>query len=121
MKKLAFLILAGVALFAGASAASAEKRCGWIENLSWANWWLLDHDGKWTISERDGYEAEGTENLPDISLNDYVSTEKNFGYACGCLKGVLDADSFRVVQLESIEIKTVDECRADADLPIPDE
>lgn len=121
MKKLAILLLTATAFTVGASGAHAEKRCGWLENPSWGNWWLLDQDGKWIIREKDGYEAEGSENLPDISAGDYVSTNNNYGYACGCLNAIIDADSFRVTQLNFIELKTVDECQANADLPIPDE
>jgi hypothetical protein len=121
MKKLAILVFASATLLAGTSTAFAEKRCGWLENPSWGNWWLLDHDGKWIIREKDGYEAEGSENPPDISTGDYVSTNSTYGYACGCITGIMDADSFRVAQVDFFELKTVEECQADADLPIPDE
>ncbi|WP_010650712.1 DUF4087 domain-containing protein, partial [Vibrio campbellii] len=44
-----FLIVI-LGMFSVLAAAAEETRCGWLENPSPANMWLIDRDGSWDIS-----------------------------------------------------------------------
>jgi hypothetical protein len=37
-----------------AVASALERRCGWLDNPSPANWWLVDKDGTWILMEQGG-------------------------------------------------------------------
>lgn len=99
-------------------ATATETRCGWLENPTPANWWLNDRDGTWVISTQGGEQAEGMENIPDLSSEgEYVSTNGSYGYACACLDVETDSESERIVTIESVEQLPLSVCRADPDLP----
>ena len=36
-----------------------ERRCGWLQNPTPANWWLVDRDGEWILGVQGGYQAPG--------------------------------------------------------------
>ena len=42
-----------------AAAPAPERRCGWLQNPTPANYWLIDRDGEWTIGAQGGYQAPG--------------------------------------------------------------
>jgi hypothetical protein len=54
-------------LFGAHTAAAAERRCGWLENPTPANLWLLDREAEWLLSAQGGYEAQGIDNLRDMT------------------------------------------------------
>lgn len=98
-----------------------EKHCGWLVNPDFRNWSLLDADRKWIISEPDGYEAEGSDKMPDLASGEYTSTSQygSYGYACACVYGKGDYDSSQILSIKRVEMKTLGECEADINLPIP--
>ncbi|MEZ8685958.1 DUF4087 domain-containing protein, partial [Vibrio alginolyticus] len=53
-----FLIVI-LGMFSALAATAEETRCGWLENPSPANMWLIDRDGSWDIS------VQGTSNALD--------------------------------------------------------
>lgn len=121
MKKSATLLFSSIALLAAATAASAEKRCGWVENPTPGNYYLSDRDGRWEISAQGGYEAEGMDRIGDLSAGDYRATNGNYGYACGCATVKSDADSQRIIVIDAFEQKLLADCEADPNLILPDE
>src|SRR5262245_20967552 len=40
----------------GPSTAKFERRCGWVDNPTPSNWWLVDRDGEWEIGLQGGYQ-----------------------------------------------------------------
>ncbi|HYG29015.1 MAG TPA: DUF4087 domain-containing protein, partial [Allosphingosinicella sp.] len=54
----ALLFLAAAAL-AAAPQSPTQRRCGWLDNPTPANWWLTDRDGEWLIGAQGGYQAPG--------------------------------------------------------------
>ena len=66
------VLLAGAAL---AGPAWGETRCGWLQNPTPGNYWLRDSETEWIASAQGGYEAKGMDNIPDLSVRDYVRTE----------------------------------------------
>jgi hypothetical protein len=99
--------------------SGAVRRCGWIQNPTPANWWLVDRDGEWILSAQGGHQAEGMEDMPDLSGEDWVETNGHYGYGCACL--VLEADpaTRRVNRIVSAGPRPLDQCRADRSLPKP--
>jgi hypothetical protein len=40
--------------------SAPQTRCGWLQNPTPANWWLIDRDGEWLIGAQGGYQAPVT-------------------------------------------------------------
>ncbi len=111
------VLITGLSLFTLPSLAS-EIRCGWLQNPTPANWWLIDGDGSWTISAQGGYQAKGMDNLP--SLDDerqYVRTNGYYGYGCACLRVATDSSQMRITRILSGEQLPLRTCRQDPNLP----
>ena len=117
MKKLLLTAaLAGLLLAPGL--AAAENRCGWIHNPTPGNWWLTDRDGQWIMMTQGSYEAPGMENIGDISAGDYVRTNGNYGYACGCMEVDTDGEG-TIARIYSFRQLSIGKCENDAALPSP--
>lgn len=119
MNKPLLFCLSLTALSIGFSASSyaAERRCGWLQNPTPSNWWLVDRDGSWTISVQGGYSAQGMELIPDMTRRDYVTTNGNYGYACACLDVDANRKAMRITRIykgRQLPLKT---CRQDPALP----
>jgi hypothetical protein len=91
--------------------ATAETRCGWFENPTPANAWLVDRDGEWTIAVQGGYQAEG--DWPDFKDNQWVKTNINYGYGCACMKVTTDRADRRILTIHSATAKPLSTCRKD--------
>ena len=113
---IAAVLIAGSAL---AQPAWSETRCGWLQNPTPGNYFLLDSQSEWIASAQGGYEAKGMDNVPDISVREYVRTNGNHGYACVCMNVSVDVQSKRIINIESVSQKRLDDCRRDPKLPKP--
>lgn len=77
--------------------AALELRCGWIENPTPANVWLVDRDGLWIISSQGlDEQAEGDFALPEDN-NVTVFTNRTYGYYCGCMSVTVDKANMRIL------------------------
>jgi len=101
------------------SGQAVEKRCGWLQNPTPANWWLVDRDGSWTISVQGGYQAPGIDNIPDLSQGDYVMTNGYYGYACACLDVTANRRTMRITNIYRAEQLPLVTCEDDPALPEP--
>ena len=117
MKSILLFILLG--LLSGA--ASAETRCGWLQNPSPANWWLVDKDGEWILSQQGRYflSDESWDNMPKIRERDKVRTNRSYGYSCACLKVKTDKAAKRILQVYSGKSLPLKKCKADPALKTP--
>lgn len=116
----ALLLAAALAAFPAIAAApgpAAERRCGWLQNPTPANWWLVDRDGEWTMSVQGGPWAEGMDNLPDMSTRGWVRTNGNYGYGCACMTVVTNRAQHRITRIVSATPLPLRQCRADRRLP----
>lgn len=93
----------------------AQKLCGWISNPTPANWWLEDRSGEWLISAQGGYQADGTDRLPDFK-NQWVRTNGYYGYGCACLTATVDRKERRIVRIVSGQALPLSTCRNDRSL-----
>ena len=114
--KYAFLF---VLLAAAAPGQASEKRCGWLVNPTPANWWLVDRDGEWTMSVQGGYQAQGMEDLPDMSAKGWVRTNGYYGHGCACMTVDTDKTDHRIRRIHSATPLPLKQCRADRRLPKP--
>lgn len=112
---LAFLLAA--AALAASPAAPIERRCGWIDNPTPANWSLVDRHGDWTIMVQGGYQAEGWEDMPSMTTRGWKKTNGHYGYGCGCMKVTTDRSSHRIIRILSATPLPLRTCQRDRHLP----
>jgi hypothetical protein len=102
------------------SSQAIEKRCGWVQNPTPANWWLVDRVGWWTMGIQGGYQAPGMDNLPDFTEGEYVATNGSAGgYACACMDVNTDRRRMKITRIYSVEQLPLSRCRRDRTLPSP--
>ncbi|MBW4681037.1 MAG: DUF4087 domain-containing protein [Microcoleus vaginatus WJT46-NPBG5] len=97
--------------------SAEETRCGWLHNPTPGNWLLRDRDNNWIISRQGGYQAEGTDNIPNFNAQEYVKTNRLYGYGCACLDVETDSNTGKILTIQSGEILPLNACRTDPDLP----
>ena len=112
-------ILIALALIGAAPLEAAERRCGWLHNPTPANWWLVDRSGEWLLGVQGGYQAAGTDNMPDMSTRGWVMTNGSHGYGCACMTVTTDRKSMRVVEVLAAKPVPLRQCRGDRRLPRP--
>ena len=96
------------------AAAVLETRCGWFENPTPANAWLVDRDGEWLIGAQGGYQADG--DWPDFKDSQWVKTNINYGHGCACMKVTTDRSAMRILAITSATAKPLSTCRKDNSL-----
>ncbi|MGQ0588249.1 MAG: DUF4087 domain-containing protein [Sphingosinicella sp.] len=107
--------LALVAL--GAIQSQPERRCGWLQNPTPANWWLVDRDGEWLIGAQGGYQAPGMDNMPDMTTRGWVRTNGYYGHGCACMTVETDRRTMRITRIRSASPVPLSQCRRDRRLP----
>ena len=113
-----FMLLA--AALAGTSHPVAAQRCGWLENPTPANWSLIDREGEWLIGMQGGYQAPGSDDMPDMSTHGWVqSNVGGHGYGCACMTVTTNRRDHRVTRVLSARPVPLRQCRADPHLPRP--
>ncbi|WP_145518434.1 DUF4087 domain-containing protein [Yersinia mollaretii] len=90
-----------------------ETRCGWLDNPTPSNLWLIDKDAEWTISKQGGHIALGIDKIKDFPDDQYIHTNGNYGYGCACL--VVDVDKTNKVITTIYGAKNIDisQCQND--------
>lgn len=104
-------------LAAAPNPPGTERRCGWLQNPTPANYWLIDRDGEWTISAQGGYQAPGMDEMPDMTTGGWVRTNGNYGYGCACMTVSTDRATMRITRVHAAEPRPLRQCRADRRLP----
>jgi len=113
------LVLAGFFLLSTIALADTETRCGWISSPTPGNYWIDDADGRWIISTQGGYQAEGVENLAYPEDDQYVDTNGNYGYFCGCITASTSRHEMKVVSIRRSKAKRLKDCLKDPKLDKP--
>lgn len=114
--------ISGIFIMVFAVTAHAETRCGWFENPTPSNYYLVDEDAVWELSTQGGRTAEGFFDLPaeasDDLADEWVKTDGNYGYGCACIDGEFGtADSREVIRVISMETQTLKQCEDNPALP----
>ncbi|MGI9920226.1 DUF4087 domain-containing protein [Vibrio owensii] len=122
------LLIVILGTFSALAATAEETRCGWLENPSPANMWLIDRDGSWDIS------VQGTSNaLDDKSMellyqataneNEFVRTNRNYGFSCACLTVDVDEETNSITTIYKSKQLPLKQCLEDIsitkDIPLP--
>ena len=102
-------------------AFAKENRCGWIQNPTPGNYWLDDSEGMWVLmTQGSDEEPLGMENFPDISTGDYVASNGNYGYTCGCIQAETerstdsqDSAVGRITAIYGVKLLPLKKCLAD--------
>ena len=98
--RILFLILA---ILCCINTYAAETRCGWLENPSPANTWLIDKDGSWTITMQGMVfiDDESEEQLSHAFANDneFVRTNRDYGFSCACLTVDTDKKAHKIKKI----------------------
>jgi Protein of unknown function (DUF4087) len=118
MKKSLIIALGFLSALSLSASAEAENRCGWIQNPTPGNWWLTDAQGDWTIMTQGSYEAEGMDQIGDISAGDYIATNGNYGYGCACMDVESDGQG-TITRINSFRQLRLAKCERDSALPAP--
>ena len=108
-----------LALLAAGQSRPAETRCGWLQNPTPANWWLVDRDGEWLLGAQGGYQAPGMDEMPDMSTAGWAEVNGSYGYGCACLRVTVDPRTHRVTRLISARPVPLRQCQADPHLRRP--
>lgn len=93
-----------------------KMRCGWLDNPTPSNLWLVDKDAEWVISKQGGYEALGIDKLKDFADDQYVHTNGNYGHGCSCL--VVDVDKIDKTIRKIYSAKNIEVARCQSDRKI---
>jgi hypothetical protein len=104
---------------APASALVTDRRCGWLTNPTPGNWWLFDGHGEWILSTQGGPQAQGFDDMPDMSLAGWVETNGHYGYGCACMTLTYQPGTLQVARIAAVKAKPLGQCRADRRLPRP--
>lgn len=113
------LILSILATATAAQSSPVETRCGWLQNPTPANWWLVDRDGEWVLGVQGGYQAPGMDNMPDMSTAGWVEVNGHYGYGCACMRVTVDPRTRRVTRLHSARPVPLRQCQSDRNLRRP--
>jgi uncharacterized protein DUF4087 len=108
---------ATAAAIAAANPSAVERRCGWLQNPTPANWWLTDRDGEWLIGAQGGYQAPGMDEMPDMSTAGWVEVNGHYGYGCACMDVTTDRRERLITRIVSARPVPLRQCRADRRLP----
>ena len=111
------LILSLALMAAPAPAPASERRCGWLQNPTPANFWLIDRDGEWLIGAQGGYQAPGMDEMPDMSTRGWIETNGHYGHGCACMTVTTDRRTRRVTRILSARPVPLSQCRNDRRLP----
>jgi len=110
------LLLIALAAAAGPQ-SRAETRCGWLQNPTPANWWLIDRDGEWTLAVQGGYQAPGMDDMPDMTTRGWSDVNGHHGYGCACMSVTTDRARMRITRIISARPVPLSQCRRDRRLP----
>jgi hypothetical protein len=97
---------------------SAEKRCGWLDNPSPANLWLIDGDSDWILSRQglDFLTDDSNNNMPTIDDKEFVRTNVNYGFSCVCLTVKTNKESSKILEVYSSEQLLLKQCLEDPNI-----
>lgn len=99
------------------AAKVTERRCGWLHNPTPGNWWLIDGEGEWILAVQGGKQVEGMDDIPDMTANDWRTTNGSYGYGCACMMVTSVAGGMEVERIADVQPKPLEQCRADKALP----
>ena len=96
---------------------AGELLCGWFDNPTPANAWLIDRQGEWLIGVQGGHQASG--DWPRFRSSRWVRRNGHYGHGCACLRVLTDASTHTVTTILSSWSRPLAICRSDSTLTEP--
>jgi uncharacterized protein DUF4087 len=96
-----------------------ETRCGWFDNPTPANIWLMDSEAQWVIGEQGGYQVPGDWNWPRFKRGQWVPAPGHvgsYGYGCACFQLRVNKQTHQVLEIKSVRPRPLSACRKDPKL-----
>jgi hypothetical protein len=119
MKRLLVISISFIA-FSVITVEAKENRCGWYENPSPGNLWLVDSKGTWILSTQGDSGSKLTEKdfkkLPKFPKSQYITTQASYGYGCVCMIVDTDGDQ-NIVKIYKSRSLRLSSCLLDKNLP----
>jgi hypothetical protein len=112
-------IVSLVAALVASSAFAAEVElktqtlCGWFENPTPANIFLIDRSGEWTIGIQGGQQIEDDWPWPKFNDSQWIKNNGHYGYGCACITGVVNVSTRDVISISSSRAQSLNICRTD--------
>jgi len=103
----------GIMLCISPISFAKETRCGWLDNPTPSNLWLIDKDGEWNISKQGGHEALGLDKIKDFSEKQYIRTNGSYGRGCSCLVVDVDTKNKTISKIYSAKNIDISRCQSD--------
>lgn len=117
-KKIIFVFLS---TFMTAPLIAKEYRCGWLLNPTPANFYFIDKEGEWGLSEQgmsSPLSDQSWDNMPESNDNEFVRINGNYGFSCVCLNVKTNKKNRRILEIykksKSLLLKR---CLEDRELP----
>ena len=115
MRKILFAVL--IIAFSSTNSFAKEKRCGWFQNPTPANAWLIDRDGEWIVSYQGGHQAQG--DWPVFADHQWVKTNIHYGYGCACLTVDVNRRTKYIKKIYSAKALDLSVCKRDKSIKSP--
>ncbi len=102
------------------SSVSPEQRCGWFENPTPNNAWLIDRDRTWLIASQSAEAPEIEGEWPSgFGKDQWVrSNVGSYGYGCVCMDVVSDPASGWITRIVDSQAQALAVCLEDRSLPL---
>ncbi len=99
---------------------ASERRCGWFENPTPNNAWLVDRDGTWLIASQSAEAPEVEGEWPSgFGKDQWVrSNVGSYGYGCVCMDVVSDPASGWITRIVDSQAQALAVCLEDRSLPL---
>ncbi|WP_023604740.1 DUF4087 domain-containing protein [Aliivibrio logei] len=112
-----FLVILSIML-CSLTVNAKETRCGWLENPTAANLWLIDKDKSWDISFQGGPNNIDEKSIDLVyeglaNKNDFVRTNGNYGFSCACLSVDLDKEKMFIKTIYKVKQLPLKQCLED--------
>lgn len=120
---LAVVLILGTSMTTSAARAdepSGERRCGWFENPTPNNAWLIDRDRTWWIASQSGDAPVVEGDWPaGFGKDQWVrSNVGSYGYGCVCMDVVADPASGWITRIVDSQVRPLVACLEDRSLPL---
>ncbi|HEX4843232.1 MAG TPA: STY0301 family protein [Limnobacter sp.] len=86
-----------------------SQRCGWFENPTPGNAWLVDSQGEWVVGMQGGHQADG--DWPQFEEAQWVAVNRSYGYGCACADVAVDPNSRHVLTIKNAKAQALQQCR----------
>lgn len=108
------VVLSSVASAANLVQTTPTLRCGWFDNPTPGNAWLIDRDAQWIVGMQGGHQADG--DWPEFEPKEWTSSNRSYGYGCACMSVIANAKTHEIERILSAKARPLSACKRDPSL-----